>query len=453
MNRLLENRRLPVWLLGLAMLLAIPLIVHWQRGIGITRDEWQFLLYRDSLSPSTLLEPFAGHLMPLTTAFLRLEQMVFGGPARVPLAVVSIAAHMAVVALSFVYMRSRVGEWWAAAGALLILFLGTGYELIVWPFNFGWLVSMAAGIGAVIVFERPDSTRTRVAAALLLTLSFAGNNIGAVFALAIAVGILYKDTRRRALAVTLIPFGLFIVWWLLHPGSDPGMHVKAWPMWIATLVEGTGEGLIGHTIGGGVNDWGAPIAVLAIVAGAVEVGRRREIPVSLAVGLMLPAAFILLVTLGRGGRSDPIASRYIYTLFVLALLALAEVYRGRRMETAGTFIVIAPLVAFCVASNLVVMGQGALGLRVGAAMDKQYATATLLVGRSVADDVSSNQIDSLFQAGDTPVLYRWISQPSHRKYAFSAAELAADPGLRSAVEKMELQLRAEARAKSAGAKP
>lgn len=452
MNKLLENRRLPVWLLGAAMLLAIPLIVHFQRGIGITRDEWQFLLHRNSLSPSVLVEAFNGHFMPFTTVFLRLEQILFGEPARWPIAVVSIAAHLSIVWLSFAYMRTRIGEWWAAAGALLILFLGTGYEVIVWPFNSGWILAMAAGIAAVIVSERPDSTRTRVTAALLLALSFTGNNIGSVFAVAIAVGILYKDSRRKAIAITAIPFGLFVIWWLLKAGDGSDLHIKEWPNWIATMIEGTGDGLLGHTPGTGVSNWGAPVALLAIGAGALELGRRREISHSLATALIMPLGFIALVTFGRGGRYDPTASRYVYTLFVLALLALAEIYRGRRMENAGMLLFVAPLVAFCIAGNIVVMSQGAFGIRVGSLMDKEYATATLRVGKDVADKVSSNQGDFLFVPGDTPALYRWISDPSHRKYAFSEAELATDPATRGVIETMEKQMRAEA-AKAAKAQP
>jgi hypothetical protein len=244
--------------------------------------------------------------------------------------------------------------------------------------------------------------------------------------------------------VAAIPFGLFIVWWLVKAGDGSSLHVQDWPPWILTMIAGTAEALLGHTPGSAVSAWGAAIAVLTIAAVAIEIGPRREIERSLATGLMLPIAFIALATFGRGGRFDPVASRYTYTLFVLALLALAEVFRGRRLETAGTLVFVAPLVAFSLAANLVVMSQGASGLRFGAQQDREYATATLLVGKSVADKVSSNKADTLFTPGDTPALSRWISQPAHRKYAMSEAELAADPGAKAAVDAMETQLRAEA---------
>lgn len=446
MTRLLDNKRLPSVLLGVAMLCAIPLIVHFERGIGITRDEWQFILHRNSLSPRVLISAFNGHFMPLTTVFLKVDQAIFGQPARWPLAIASIVAHLAVVWLLYVYMRSRVGEWWAAAGAVLILFFGTGYELIVWPFNFGWLTSIAAGMAAVIVFERDDSTKNRVYAALLLALSFSGNNNGAVFALAIATGLLYKDSRRKTLAVLTVPFGLFIVWWLLEAGGNGPLYAKEWPGWIAMLVEGTGAGVIGN-LGGpaGINSWGSPIALLAIVAIAVEAGRRKSFDLGLATALALPAAFILLITFGRGGRTDPIASRYTYTLLVLALMALAETFRGRKLERAGALIVVAPLLAFCAAGNLAVMAKGADGLRQGAMMDKEYATATLSVGPAIAGKVKSNSGDMLFVPGDTPSLYAWISQPKHRRYAYSPAELAGQPpAIQAAVQSIEKQMRAEA---------
>ena len=67
-----------------------------------------------------------------------------------PYRAVVVALHLVCVALIYVYAERRVGGWLAFAAALLILFLGPAWQVIVWPFEMAWVASLAAGLGALL---------------------------------------------------------------------------------------------------------------------------------------------------------------------------------------------------------------------------------------------------------------------------------------------------------------
>ena len=79
--------------------------------------------------------------------------------SALPFRVVSIAIFLASVAVLFVYLRRRVGEWLALAGAVLILFLGAAWEDLLWPFQIGYFGSMASGLGMLLALDAAIARR------------------------------------------------------------------------------------------------------------------------------------------------------------------------------------------------------------------------------------------------------------------------------------------------------
>jgi len=88
-----------------------------------------------------------------------------------------VGAHLVCVALVFVLARRRVGDGLALAASVLILFLGSAYENLLWPFQVGLVASVAAGLGTLLMLDRRD-TRGDISACLLLTLSLASGSVG-----------------------------------------------------------------------------------------------------------------------------------------------------------------------------------------------------------------------------------------------------------------------------------
>src|SRR5204862_3626223 len=92
----------------------------------------------------------------------------------VPYRLLVIAGHLCCVGLLFGYVRRRVGDFLALLAAAVLLFLGPGSEDIIWPFQIAWLISIAAGLGALLLIDRGDR-KGDVCACLLLGLSLASS--------------------------------------------------------------------------------------------------------------------------------------------------------------------------------------------------------------------------------------------------------------------------------------
>ena len=121
---------------------------------------------------------------------------------------VMVVADQASVLLVFVYARRRVGGWTAVAAAALLLFLGPGWEVILWPFEIGWLISVGAGVACLLALDRHDR-RGDIAAAALLAVSLASSGVGVVIAVGIAVEILAVRRRPGDLWIVAAPAVLF----------------------------------------------------------------------------------------------------------------------------------------------------------------------------------------------------------------------------------------------------
>ena len=79
-----------------------------------------------------------------------------GIDSYLPYRVLGLAMHCGVVVLLFSYARRRVGDVLALAAAAAILLLGTAWQDVLWPFQIGFLGSLAAGIGALLALDRED---------------------------------------------------------------------------------------------------------------------------------------------------------------------------------------------------------------------------------------------------------------------------------------------------------
>ncbi|MGH2959170.1 MAG: hypothetical protein ACRDKE_06160 [Solirubrobacterales bacterium] len=425
MSALLRDKRLPVWLLAAASVIAVPLLIRLQRDSGIWQDEWTFLLWRDGWSPADIFGAFNGQLLPLTPIVFNIDRALFSAGATGLLTFVSIVAQIAVAWAAFAYVRVRLGDWIAAACSLLLLFNGTGYELLVWNFNFGWMTALAAGVFALVVFESGESTKHNVGAVALLLLSMSGNNNSVVFIAAILVYALYKETRRRALLVAGPPFALFVLWYLVEGRGDRTFLPRTWPDWIAQVIESTFAGLLGDI--GGINQWGTPLAVLGIGVMVYLLARERTIRPQLAVALSMPIIFIALITLGRGGLFDAGASRYRYTLLLFGGLALAELLRGQRLRTIGATIGFAGILGVFILSNLVLLPDGAASIRRGFDFNRVYATALVKAGPEVARSTAYKPVDPALRPDLNDDVYEWLVNGDGEKFAWTPGQLAAQP--------------------------
>lgn len=361
-RRLIAFLRTPrsAWIvLGIAMAASAALILATARGESFGIDEIFYLgrlvedsgriVQHDSLSLEYLLAPYNGHLQ-LGGKLIYEATFAVAGSNYVAFELVNIAALCACAGLVFELARRRVGTLTALAPCVLLLFLGFAREVLLWPFNLHTLVSLALGLGALLVLQRKDRPGD-ILACVLVTLSIATIEVGLAILAGIAVSILQRPGRLRRAWVFLTPTILYAAWWIWahHFHQDQ----SAIALSNVTLIPKTVFYAIATVLGAltGTNPvipasyitavtwFGRGLAVLAAVALALRV-KRGAIPRTLWVWLAIVGFYWL--SMGAAAR-PPEASRYVFVGAVGVLMIAAEAFAGRISSrlTAGVFVVVA----------------------------------------------------------------------------------------------------------------
>ena len=133
---------------GLLALGAI-LVLAQTRGLSFFGDDWEFVLDRRGLSPHVLLTPHGPHLSLVPILIYKLLLRVFGSsylPFR-------LLAAFDLVLIAYVLgrvSRARWGRWWGLAPVLLLVTLGPGSVTLLWSFQVGYALALAAGVIALL---------------------------------------------------------------------------------------------------------------------------------------------------------------------------------------------------------------------------------------------------------------------------------------------------------------
>jgi hypothetical protein len=360
--------------------------------------------------------------MPLTWFAFMLDKSLFHPGAPAIFNVLSIGAQLALVWGVFTWARKRIDDWFAAAGALLILTYGAGSEVLTWSFNFGWIIALAAGIWALIVYERePDTRRNRLLTIALLLVSLSGDNLVVIFCVAIGAQVLFRETRWKAISVIALPLALWVLWDLKYGGGSQGaLQPSIWPYMVAKQLESAFDGWVFAMVG-----WGAPLMVLGIGVIAARLWKLEKITPTLVTALALPITFMALIAITRS-NTDPAVSRYMYTLAVFLTLLFAEVLRGGlRMERAGQLIAFLAIVGFLAIGNTNWMVTTSASWRNNVTANKEYFTAISIAGRDATCKTKFDPPDVLMVPQLNCLLYDKMVVKGGQ--AYSAAELAEKP--------------------------
>ena len=252
-----------------------------------------------------------------------------------------IAGHLLCVVLLFVYVSRRVDRFLALLAAALLLFLGPGWQNILWPFQIAWLISLACGIGMLLALDRRDRVGD-VVACLLLLISICSSGIGLPFLVGAAFELLWRRERRREIWVVAIPLLVYVIWALAYQTDTITRHafVEA-PSFIAAAAAAALAaliGLAGDTVRSGGSSaltWGTPLAVAGAALLAWRLARIVRIPDRALTLMVTLGVFWILIAIGR---SDNIAhgydSRYVYVGVLLILLLAAELAAGVRCRSS-----------------------------------------------------------------------------------------------------------------------
>ncbi len=318
-----------------AVVISGGLLLYWGSKLTFLLDDWEFLVYRRAFTADTILNPHGENIVAGPMLVYKLLLSVFGMSSSFPWIVVLVGCFLTSAVLLFVYLRRRVGQIAALAGVAVFLFLGAGWEDLLWPFQINYLVAIAAGMGALVAWDR-DDRRGEVIACVLLVVATLFSSLGLPFLACFLVLILLREDRWQRIWVIVVPAVLFAIWWLgWGHTAETGFtlsNVAKSPIYVLNGFSSSLASVFGlatptsENVGGGL-EWGRPLLVAAIglsLFRIYKVGASRQFWGILALGLSF---WMLDAFYAEAGRS-PTSSRYALFGALVVLLLAAELLRG-----------------------------------------------------------------------------------------------------------------------------
>jgi hypothetical protein len=353
-------------LLGAALAVAAVVLLTYSAGLAPFQDSWEFLMHRRGFSVDAFMQPHNEHIVVLPVAIEQLLLRLFGMGSARPEFVVMTAFLLAAPALAFVYVRRRAGAWPALIAAVVLLFLGPAWQVLLWPFEIGFVGSVLFGVAMLLALERGDR-RGDVVACVCLTVAIGFSSLGVAFAAGAAVDVFQRRRERglRRAWVAAVPLLLYLAWyggWGHEAEGHLSLHnVLVSPRFVLEGLAASVDSLLAlSTIADeavGRSKWG--YAVLAALAALVLWGRRRRGGLSprLWPVLAAAAAFWFLAAFNYIPGREAYSSRYLYAGAAFLILIAADLLRGVRFGRSA--LVAGGAVAVAVAVlNLVPLREG-----------------------------------------------------------------------------------------------
>jgi hypothetical protein len=329
-------------LIAALVLIALPVYLRLGRGLIPMEDEWSLVQTRLDGGIDAYLEPHNEHLLAGPIAVFKALFATVGIDRFWPYLLVAVVAHLLAVVLLYAIARRALRPELAVAITLPFVFFGPGWELALFPINIGFLGSLVAALGVMLLFDRRQ-TWAQVACSLLLVVALACSSLGIALAAGMVAELLWSKERPRRLWVVAVPVALYALWYVAYnvpPDRQGPIEMQDAPWFIVRTAAGAVGAIVGLPAGGETAS--SPLhgaiqladtlllaaAVGTLVVVLVRTGRATPRLVCL---LVLLATFWGMLGPSRAYTDGPFASRYIApAAFVIALIAV-EVAAGRRI--------------------------------------------------------------------------------------------------------------------------
>ena len=311
--------------MGIAIFLAAAVTtVVWLmilgRGLTFFIDEWDFV---NAVATTgywhNVLKPHNGQpsMVPFTVYWALMHTV--GLRRYWPYQLVLVLLDVLCGWLLFVLLRRKVHPAAAAAASALLMLLGSAWQDLLWPFQIGFLGSVAGGLAALFLLDR-HTRRSDIGACACLLVSVGCSGIGLPFLAGVGVELLWRRRDWRRLWVPVLPLAFFVVWYAtIGRQSTPSISLTTM---LRTMVSAT-TATVG-VLGGRGTAFGTILS--CILAGLVVVvllrspGRAARLAMTVT-GLF---TFWALTLLARGASLTTSQSRYLYPAAVFILLAIGE---------------------------------------------------------------------------------------------------------------------------------
>jgi hypothetical protein len=385
-----DRERTCLIVLAVAMVIAIAFGLAQTRGATFSTDEYLYFVVNRGFHLKTLLSPHNGNVT-FVIRFLYAAIFKAFGPNYLIFRILLFVEVSVAAGLFYALVRRRIGAVAALAFTLPLLFLGSSADVAISTIGVQHVLCVIVCLGALLVLEG-DSRARDVAACVLLTLAVATFSIAFAFIGAIAVAILMRDDRWRRIWIPVIPVGVYLLWLVAAPkytgvGYLGNTHVSASnllliPSFFADAAAAVAAGISGlsydfaHSGPSAVltnTSWGAPLALIALVALAWRV-RRGGLGRWFWPYLAIPVLFWLSIVVAIEPNRYPNSDRYIYFGAIAVLLLAAEALRRTRWSpTVLVGLLVASVVALT--GNIAQMRQDGSILRTSGAQVRAVLTS------------------------------------------------------------------------------
>lgn len=326
-----------IWAVGIAA----GLLLYLGSKLGFFLDDWEFLVYRPGFTEHTILSPHGENIVVGPILVYKGLLATLGMSSAFPFHAIATLAFLISCVLLFVLLRERVGDLPALCCTIVLLFFGNAAEDLLWAFQIGYFVSMAAGLGMLLALQR-ESDRADLLATILLTVSVLFSSLGLPFLLAALIEVVTRSDRLRRVYVVVIPAAVFAVWWLgwgRTAESSISVHnVLKTPAFIFEGIAWSVGSLLGitlHRLNFGMTVLAVPATILIVLA-VWRIWQLRGGSRWLWVEIAALVGFWGLAGLNQMEGREPGASRYQYVGAIFVLLVAAELLRGVRIPKLAT---------------------------------------------------------------------------------------------------------------------
>lgn len=354
---------------GCARRILTPVIVHWitlgaafafllriNRDQWFFGDDWAFLTdaRRDRPFVHELLDPHNEHWSTGPYLVFRVLEATIGLDPYWPYVLPVVLAHLLLTHLLF-RLALRVGgdPWIALAASTAFVFLGAGYENLLWAFQIGFVGSVALGAAAMLAVDHPGPWNARDSVAIMLAvLSLTFSGLGILMTGTVTLTVLLHHGWRRAGLFLVVPAGVYLVW---HAGFYSGSqfaapNIEAYVSSVYPFVLRGMTNAVDVTIGADrAAASGVGLALLLVLVAAlvrhVDLSRGRA--AAAYAGAAGAVGLYALTAYGRWGLGieQSVASRYVYVadalLLPAAVLALTWLVGRSRAGVAIVAVVLA----------------------------------------------------------------------------------------------------------------
>jgi hypothetical protein len=375
--------------LAVLLITAGALLFRLTRDTTLWRDELLWALGRRGNSLGTFLEPNYEHFSLVPVAIYKLLFATAGLDDYRPYRVLVIGAHLGCVALLFVYANRRVGPFLGLLAAALLLFFGPAAQNFIWPFQMAWLISLGAGVGALLMLDRDDRLGD-ITASALLAVSLASSGLGLPIALGLAADVLWGRRCWRNIWIVAAPLAAYAVWWLVYAESQTehwSQDIYLTPGWVFSAPADAISALLGLAgptrIDGPETPlvWGAPLGIAAVAVLIWRLTRLRTVPPRVLTLLTIGLSFWILTALNRAFFGGPWGGRYLYVGGLVILLLAVELARGISLSRRAE-LMLAAVTAAAVVSNIGALRDASAWLRDNA-LDTRTQLGALDIARPI----------------------------------------------------------------------